>query len=154
MGWVSLTLRKLSLRSGIQASELRDIQISRAIRSNNRQLSADQSIQNKSKQEELEAAKADYMEVRDDKPEADSPEYNEWYQSYAEAKEDFESQKLDINNYYDDILKELEEEATDRETRYQEEQTTLESQLESLRAEFDSVKEQISSDIESSSIDL
>ena len=152
MGWVSLTLRKLSLRSSIQSKELRDIQISRAVRANNRQLSSDQSVQNR--QDELNDAKSVYMEVRDDKPDSDSPEYSEWMQTYNEAREDYEAQKLDINNYYDDILKELEEEATDRETNYQEEQTTLESELEAMRSEFDSVKEQISSDIEKSTIEF
>ncbi len=154
MSWVSLTMRKLNLRSSIEAKESRDLQISRAVRLNKRQLSADQSIQNRFKDEELNDAKMQYMDVRDDKPESDSPDYNEWYQTYAEAKEDYEAQKLDINNYYDDILNELEEEATDIETRYQEEQTAIESELEALRSEFDTVKEQISSDIESSAIEL
>ena len=154
MGWVTLTLRKLTLRAEISSLELRDIQMSRQIRSVQRNLSYEQSVFNNNKKQELSAAKADYLEIRDNRPEVGSDEYNEWQLEYSAAREDYEAQKQDINDYYDDIMNELEEAATDEETRLQEEQTTLEAQLEAMRSELETVSEQISSDIDSSKLNL
>ena len=154
MGWVTLTLRKLTLRAEINSLELRDLQLSRKTRSIQRNLSYEQSIYNNSKQHELNAAKSAYLEIRDNRPETDSADYADWQLDYSAAREDYEAQKQDINNYYDDILSELEEAATDEETRIQEEQTTLEAQLEAMRSELESVNEQISSDIDSSKLNL
>ena len=154
MGWVTLTLRKLTLRAEVNSLELRDLQISREIRKNQRNLSYEQSVFNNSKKQELAAAKADYLEIRDQRPDTSSDEYSEWQLDYSAAQEDYQAQKQDINDYYDDIMSELEEAATDEETRLQEEQTTLEAQLEAMRSELESVNEQISSDIDSSKLNL
>ncbi len=154
MSWVTLTLRKLTLRAEINSLELRDIQMSRQIRSIQRNLSYEQSVFNNSKKHELADAKSSYLEIRDNRPETDSEEYADWQLDYSAAREDYEAQKQDINDYYDDILSELEEAATDEETRMQEEQTTVEAQLEAMRGELETVNEQISSDIESSKLNL
>ena len=103
MSWVTLTLRKLTLRAEINSLELRDIQMSRQIRSIQRNLSYEQSIYNNSKQHELNAAKSAYLEIRDDRPETDSDEYADWQLDYSAAREDYEAQKQDINDYYDEI---------------------------------------------------
>ncbi len=154
MGWISLTLRRQSLQSAIQEHELRDIELSRQTRRVHRQLSYDQSIYNADKTYELKVAKEAYMAVREQRPDVASSEYAQWAAEYADAKEDYEAQKMDINDYYDGIMEELETEATDEETRIQDEQTTLEAQLEAMRAELETVKEQIKSDIDSSKISL
>ena len=155
MGWVSLTLRKLSLRESINSHELRDIQISRQMRSIHRALSYDQSVHTSAKKLELQEAKEAILDLRDRKPEDyGSNEYNEWYQEYTDAQTDYQEEKMNINEYYDEILNEIEEESTDEETILQEEQTSLEAQLESMRSEFDAVKEQISSDIENTTLKL
>ena len=154
MGWVTLTLRKLTLRAEINSLELRDIQMSRQIRSVQRNLSYEQSVFNNNKKQELSTAKAEYLEIRNNRPEIGSDEYEQWKLDYSQAQEDYNAQKEDINSYYDDIMQELEEAASDEETRLQEEQTTLEAQLEAMRSELDVVSEQISSDIDSSKLNL
>ena len=132
MGWVSLSLRKQTLRAEINAKELRDIQLSREIRAIHRNLSYDQSVYNKDKKRELAAAKEGYMELRNERTENNyeygSDEYNEWYLEYQEAQTDYQEAKVEINEYYDDIMAEIEEEASDREAQLQEEQTQLENE--------------------------
>ena len=154
MGWVTLNLRKLSLRSGVNSLELRDLQMSRQVRGIQRNLSYEQSVYNKLKKQELNEAKSEYLKIRDARPDISSDDYAEWQMNYSAANEDYQDEKQDINDYYDDILNELEEAATDEETRLQEEQTTVESQLEAMRSEMESVNEQISSDIENSKLNF
>lgn len=155
MGWVSLSLRKASLRRDISNLELRDIQISRTIRQTERQMHYDQTIIKNNKSADIKEIKAVYDAAKDGKPkDISSTEYSEWYQAYSEAKEEYEYQKLQISELYDDQLEMLEEEASDKETDLQEEQTTVEAQLEAMRSEFDAVKEQISTDIQNSVINL
>ena len=155
MGWVSLSLRKASLRMDISNLELRDIQISRTLRSTQRQMHYDQSIIKNNKAADLLEIKNTYDAIKDERPEdMQSDEYNEWYQKYTDAKEEYEYERLQITEMYDDQLAMLEEEASDKEAELQQEQTTVEAQLEAMRAEFDVVKEQISKDIESSVMHL
>lgn len=155
MGWVSLSLRKASLRRDISNLELRDIQISRTIRQTERQMHYDQTIIKNNKAADLKEIKAVYDAAKQGKPkDMNSTEYSTWYQAYSEAKEEYEYQKLQISELYDDQLEMLEEEASDKETDLQEEQTTVEAQLEAMRAEFDVVKEQISTDIQNSVISI
>ena len=155
MGWVSLSLRKASLRMGISNLELRDIQISRTLRQTQRQMHYDQSVIKNNKAADLRAIKDVYDAVKQGKPQdMQSQEYSEWYQTYTEAKEEYDYERLQITEMYDDQLAMLEEEASDKEADLQQEQTTVETQLEAMRAEFDAVKEQISADIESSTMKL
>ena len=152
MGWVSLSLRKLSLRANVSNLELRDIQISRTLRQTQRQLSYEQSIMKNNRSGELRDIKEVYDEIKGDRPEMDSEEYNEWYMEYQDAREQYEFEKNEIQTYYDDQLAMLEDEAADKEALLQEEQTTVEAQLEAARAELEAVSEQISADIEDSAI--
>lgn len=152
MGWVSLSLRKLSLRANVSNLELRDIQISRTLRQTQRQLSYEQSIMKNNRSGELRDIKDVYDEIKGDRPEMDSEEYNEWYMEYQQAREDYEFEKNEIQTYYDDQLAMLEDEAADKEALLQQEQTTVEAQLEAARAELEAVSEQISADIEDSAI--
>ena len=153
MGWVSLSLRKLSLRANVSNLELRDIQISRTLRQTQRQMSYEQSILKNNRSGELRDIKSTYDEIRNDRPEdMQSEEYNEWYMEYQQAREDYEFEKNEIQTYYDDQLAMLEDEAADKEALLQQEQTTVEAQLEAARAELEAVSEQISADIEDSAI--
>lgn len=155
MGWVTLAARKQSLRLSLSGLEMRDLQISRTLRGSQREYAYDQSITKNNKSVELREAKNIFDEIKDDRPEdKQSDEYNEWYMDYQLAKEDYEAEKLDISEIYDDQLAMLEQEASDQESMLQQEQTTVEAQLEAMRAEFDVVKEQISSEIESSAIQI
>ena len=155
MGWVTLAARKQSLRLAMSNLEMRDLQISRTLRSTQRTMAYEQSIIKNNKAVELRDIKETYEEVRDARPEdMQSEEYSEWYMEYQAAKEDYEAQRLEITEMYDDQLAMLEEEASDEEAMLQQEQTTVEAQLEAMQAEFDVVKEQISSEIEQSTIKL
>lgn len=157
MGWVTLTLRKLTLRAEINNLELRDLQLSRELRRVHREKSYEQSVYNRAKKEELAAAKSALDNIRNSKSsdwEYGSNEYKQWQEQYALAKEDYEGQKLDINNYYDDLQNEMEEETTDKETEIQDEQTEIEAQLQAMRAELETVNDQIGSDVKDQAIKL
>lgn len=152
MGWVSLLLRKQSLRQQINATQLEQMQLSRQLRSYQRESSYQTTIFNNDKADELRAAKEPLDEMRKNRPSVDSDEYKEWQQEYNDAKEDYEAQKVDINDYYDGIMNELEEESTDEETRIQTQQDELSATLEVLNAELQAVSEGISSDIQSTAV--
>lgn len=155
MGWVTLAARKQSLRLSLSSLEMRDLQISRTLRSSQRQSAYEQSIIKSNKAVELREIKNVFDDIKDERPEdKQSDEYNEWYMDYQLAKEDYEAEKLDINEMYESQLAMLEEEASDQEAMLQQEQTTVEAQLEAMRAELDVVKEQISKEIEQSAIKL
>ena len=155
MGWVTLAARKQSLRLAMSNLEMRDLQISRTLRSTQRSSAYEQSIIKNNKACDLKEIKDTYDEVKDARPEdMQSEEYSEWYMEYQSAKEDYEAQRLEITEMYEDQLAMLEEEAADQEAMLQQEQTTVEAQLEAMQAEYDVVKEQISKEIEESAIQL
>ena len=153
MGWISLSLRKQTLKAGIAQEQLRNLQISREIRSIQRQLSYSQSIYDLDKTNELNAAKDDFNAVKADRPDdINSDAYQEWRQEYDEAKMEYEEAKVEINDYYGDIYNELEQEAQDRQTALEQEQATVEAQMEAMQAELEAVQEQISTEIQNSAI--
>ncbi len=154
MGWVTLTLRKQTLKSSINTAEFQDIQLSRKLRATQRHLSYDQSIYNADKSQELKDAKSAYTNIKNQRPSVDSTEYEQWKVDYANAQEEYNAQKQDIEDYYDGIMSELEDEAATEENRVQEEQTSLEAQLQAMNAELETVSEQISSDIDAQKIKL
>lgn len=155
MGWVTLAARKQSLRLAINGHQMRDIELSRKLRSDHRRSAYEQSIIKNNKAVELKGIKNDLDLIKDERPEdKDSEEYNDWYMEYQLAKEDYEADKLEITEMYEDQLARLEEEESDNEADVQQEQTTVEAQLEAMQSEFDVVKEQISKEIENSAIQL
>ena len=107
------------------------------------------------KSAELREIKSIFDEIKKDRPEdRTSDEYNEWYMDYQMAKEDYEAEKLDITEMYDDEIARLENEQSEMEADIDQEQVTVEAQLEAMNAEFDVVKEQISKEIQNSTIKL
>ena len=152
MGWVTLSLRKLTLKAEINQLNFQDTQLSRQIRGIHRHLSHDTSIFQADKAKELASAKEGYLEVRDRRPSVDSAEYEKWKVEYANAKEDYQAQKQDIEDYYDGVLEQLEEEANDQETIIQEQQATIEAQRDAMSAELESITEEIKNEIEQSAI--
>lgn len=156
MGWITLTLRRDSLEINGNNLEMRDLQLSRRMRTIQKNLAHDQSVFSKNKKSELAKIKATYDEVKNKRTglEYGSDEYNQWQTDYAAAKEEYEAQKLEIENYYTDMNNEAEEESTDKENEIKDEQVTVEAQLESNKTELETVKEQISTDIDQSKIDL
>lgn len=155
MGWVTLTARKQSLRLAISDHQMRDIELSRKRRRMQRTSAYDIMVMQSNKSLELREIKNDYNEVRDARPEdRTSDEYNDWYMEYQEAKENYEAEKLDISETYDQEIAMLEQEKSDAEADIDQEQITVEAQLEAMNAEFDVVKEQISKEIENSTIKL
>ena len=131
MGWVSLSLRKLSLRANISNLELRDIQISRTLRRTQRTLSCEQATLRKDRSIRLEQERQKFLAAKEGRPEdRNSQEYQEWYEAYQTAKEEYEYEKMDIQNEIDDELARLEDEAADKEAQLQQEQTTIECRIE------------------------
>ncbi len=154
MGWVTLTLRKQTLKACISDSQFRDIQLSRETRSIERHLAYDKSCYNSEKQRELADAKSAYMDIRNKRPSIDSEEYQQWKVEYAEAQEDYQAKKQDIQDYYDDLMEEIELEAKEEQDRIEDEKTTLEAELQAMQSELEAVSEQIKTDIDSSKITL
>ncbi len=152
MGWVSLLLRKQTLRQSINEHQMQKIALSRQLRSYQRQSSFDETVFNNDKSQELRAAKEPLDALRKERPNVDSDEYKEWQQEYNDAKEKYESEKIDINDYYDGILNELEEEATDEETRITTEQDELQAQLDNMSQELEALSDAISTDIQNTAL--
>lgn len=154
MGWVTLTLRKQTLKADINETQFQDIQLSRELRAVSRNLSYEKSVFNTKKSSEVESAKETLNKIRDQRPSIESDEYKEWRQEYSDAREEYLAKKQDIEDYYDTVLEDLENDATDNENAKQDEQTQLEAQLEALQAELETVSEQIKSDIDADKISL
>ena len=155
MGWVTLSARKQSLRLAMSGLEMRDLELSRSTRSTQRSSAYEQSIIKNNKAVELRQIKDTLDEVKGERPEdKKSEEYSEWYMDYQQAREDYEAERVEITEMYDDQLAMLEEESADKEAEIQREQQTVEAQLEAMNAEFDVVKEQISNEIEQSTIQI
>ncbi|MBR5304055.1 MAG: hypothetical protein IKU37_04440 [Candidatus Gastranaerophilales bacterium] len=155
MGWVTLAARKQSLRLAMSNLQMRDLELSRSLRSMQRSSAYEQSIIKNNRAADLKLIKDKYDEIRKNRPsDIQSEEYNDWYMEYQSAREDYEASKMQISEEYDDQLAMLEEECADKEAEIQQEQTTVEAQLEAMRAEFDVVKEQISKEIEDSVIQI
>lgn len=171
MGWITLTLRKQTLRAAINNKELQDLEISHQRRALSRQKNYENSILSNQQESELEMAKQStgYQDARDkyqellasssDYSDRDSTEYAEYKEALSEAaneyslaKSEYDEQRTNIENYYDNEKQELEEESTRKENIFDDEQTQIETQLEAMRQELESVSQQISTDIESSAV--
>ncbi len=152
MGWVALSLRKQTLKAGIAEEQLRLLQLSREVRSVQRELSTEKSIYQIDKDEELRDAREEFNKVKEARVSTDDPGYGDWRNEYDIAQQEYQEQKLDINEYYDDIFTELEEEAQDKQTALEDEQASVEAQMQAMQAELESVSEQISTDIKNSAI--
>ena len=154
MSWITLTLRKQTLRGEINDAELQLLTVSRRRNAVLREKSYHTSIFRAQKNAELAEAYVEIKELRDQGRDLDkdSDEYKDWQQEYAFAKEDYMQEKQNIENYYDELIEEVEEETTEKENEFDEEQTEIESLIESYRAELESVTQQIQSDIQSETV--
>lgn len=154
MAWITLALRKQTLKAEVNSLNYEDIQLSRKVRSVHRHLSYQQSVFNAAKTRELREVKAKYMEVRNARPDIDSDEYNEWQLEYRDAQEDYQEQKQNIEDYYDDLNEEIETEAQDEEDELQDQITTTETQRDAMSQELESIKEEIKEEQKNSAIAL
>ena len=152
MAWMTLALRKQTLKAEINSLSCEDIQLSRKVRSVHRNLSYEQSVFDAQKKSELRTAKSAYLEIRNQRPDVDSEEYEEWKTEYAAAQEDYQAQKQDIEDYYDDLNEQIEAEAQDEEDALQEQITRVETQRDAQSAELQAITDQIKTEIESSAI--
>ena len=152
MPWITLGLRRQTLKADINELSNEDIQLSRKVRSVHRNLSYEQSVFDTKKKSELRDVKADYLKIRNERPAIDSDEYEEWKVEYAAAQEDYQSQKQDIEDYYDDLNEEIETEAQDEEDALQDQITRTETQRDAQSAELQSITDQVKSEIEASAI--
>ena len=106
MAWITLTLRKQSLKSQVTELNNESVQLSRQQRSVHRHLSYEESAFDTAKKSELRKAKSAYLKIRNERPDVDSEEYEEWKVEYSAAQEDYQAQKQDIEDYYDDVKEE------------------------------------------------
>ena len=149
---MTLALRKQSLKAEINSLNFDDIQLSRKVRAVHRNLSYEQSVFSAQKKLELRAAKSEYMAIRNERPDVDSEDYEDWKVEYAAAQEDYQAQKQDIEDYYDDLNEEIESEAQDEEDAIQEQITRTETQRDAMSAELQAITDQIKTEIEGSAI--
>ena len=156
MGWVTLTSRKVGLTEAKHQGQMQLLNYSRQTRAVQRQYSYDETVTLNDKQDDLDAARAEYDAHMDKRSEIDvtSDAYDDWKDEFERLSEEWEGKKVDIEAEYDIILKNLEEESTEVETTIQEQQQVLQAQIEAWTAELESLDESISSDIKSSTIKL
>lgn len=152
MAWITLSLRKQSLQSQVTELNNEDVQLSRQQRAVHRHLSYEESVFDTQKKSELRKAKSDYLKIRNERPDIDSEEYEEWKVEYSAAQEDYQSQKQDIEDYFDSIKEELESESQDEEDTIQEQITRTETQRDAMSAELQSLTDQIKTEIQGEAI--
>ena len=152
MAWITLTLRKQSLKSQVTELNNESVQLSRQQRSVHRHLSYEESAFDTAKKSELRKAKSAYLKIRNERPDVDSEEYEEWKVEYSAAQEDYQAQKQDIEDYYDDVKEEIEQEAQDEEDAIQEEITRTETQRDAMNSELQALTDQIKTEIQDSAI--
>ena len=152
MGWITLSLRKQTLKAQISELNTEDIQLSRKQRSVHRHLSYEESVFDAQKKNELRKAKSTYMQMRNLRPDVDSEEYDEWKTAYADAQEDYQAQKQDIEDYYDELKEDIESDSQDEEDAIEEEITRTETQRDAVTAELQALTDQIKTEIQSNAI--
>ena len=152
--WVTLSQRKTSVLAHHNDVSMQEIANSRTVRRTHRNSTYEQTLIKRNRAADLETIKEPYDTIKGDRPDVDSEEYNEWYQNYQDAREEYEYQKNQIMEEYDDMLAMLEEETNDKETELEEERAQLEAQMEALAAELEKINEQISADIERTAVNL
>lgn len=150
MGFGTLLMGSKEERYNVNFGNLNVMQLSRQKTNNSKHLSYEQTIFNNDKSQELREAKEPLDSLRKDRPPVDSDEYKEWQQNYNDAKEDYEAQKVDINDYYDGIMNELEEESTDEETRITTNSDQIQAYVEYASQMQQSEAQGVSSDIQNS----
>ncbi len=157
MGWTTLTLRKTELRREHAEQEKRLLQISREKRQLERELHYEETCCSNRKTTELKTNefKQTMDSLKETRPDvSDSEAYQEWQTNYMSAKEDYEAAKVDINEYWDGVISDIEEESADRETLLEQEQTEIEASMEDVSQEIQSVGQAISTDIQSTALKL
>ena len=162
MGWTTLTLREKNVRTDKNELEQRDIELSRQLRSEQRNLAYEQSIFQADKNQELKGERDEFDDVRLSKPnkadyddnDAYTLAYNDWKSEYDQAKEDYEGMTADTNDYYDTYMDILEQASTELQEDIENEQTTLEAQLSAVNQEIDVVDQQTNTDIQQSKLSL
>ena len=154
MGWVTLAQRKLTLRAEIAQSEYDSLQLSREKRQIQRHLATEQSLFNHKRQDELAEARSELDASNKERAgiKVGSDAYTNWYNENRVLQDNYNTAKEDIENYYDDVATQLEEEANAREERIQEQLDELEVQRQDMQAEFDAIKDQIKTEIQNQAI--
>ncbi len=152
MAWITLSLRKQTLKGQINELNNNDVQLSRQQRSVHRHLSYEESVFDTQKKNELRKAKSSYNAIRSQRPDVDSAEYEEWKVEYAAAQEDYQAQKQDIEDYYDELKTDLEQESQDEEDQIEEQITRTETQRDAMSAELQALTDQIKTEIQNSAI--
>lgn len=152
MAWVTLALRKQTLQAEINELTYQNIELSRNLRQVHRHLSYETSIFEGAKSRELKEIKGEYDELRKNRVSVGEEGYQEWKDQFEIAREEYQAQKQDIEDYYDVVKKELEEEAQADEDRINDEQTRVETQRQAMQSELEAIKEEIKTEIQNEAI--
>ena len=152
MAWITLALRKQTLKAEINSLNYEDIQLSRQQRAVHRHLSYEQSVFSAEKKDKLRDIKAEYDAVRNKRPDVKDEGYEDWKYEYAKAQEDYQAFKQNIEDYYDDVNSDLEADAQDEEDEIQEQITMVETQRDAMSAELQAISDQIKTEIDNSTI--
>jgi hypothetical protein len=154
MAWITLALRKQTLKAEISDLNFEDLQLSREKNAVHRHLAYEQSIFEAQAKRELKEAKeaSGLEELKKNRPSVQDDSYEEWKVEYAEAKEEYEAYKQDILDMMDEIKTELEEEAKEKEEAIDEQITIVETQRDAMNAELQAISDQIKTEIENSAI--
>ena len=175
MGWVTLALRKASLKQEHSYYQLRLLQISREKRQMARRKSYEsQSILNDQNQalaplketyygnrqsimdeikQTREAAKAAGEDIST-YTNGNGKTVADLQMELSNAQLDYQEQVNDEKTFYEDELAILEEEAADEELILDQEQIEVETQMEAISQELQAVSEAVSAQIQSSTIKL
>ena len=153
MAWITLALRKQSIQRDISEKNCYILELSRSIRATHRHLSYDQSIYNHDKTAELRDAKEAYNQAKQNRPDvSDSEAYEKWKVDYTQAQEEYQAKKCDIEDYYDGINQDLEEEAQMEEDHFNELKTQAETQRDALNAELSALQDEVKTEIQNEAI--
>lgn len=152
MAWIPLSLRKTELKKQVSECTLNILEYSRRKNAVHRHLSYEQSRYNTEKKSELRRVKSEYTDVRNNRPDVKDDGYEDWKYEYAQAQEEYQANKQDIEDYYDDIQSDLEADAQDEEDWWQQLQTTEETQRDALNQELQAISDQIKTEIDGSTI--
>ena len=169
MGWVTQTLRKTELKRSHADYQKQLLDISREKRRMARQNHYEQTIARNQGLMDLDIAYQNFKIQSDaamkdidsawtinaDGSKTLDQQYYEGAQhGYNTLKQDYEQQKLRLQEEMDQEMARLEDEANEMETMLDQEQVQVEAQLEAISAEIEAVGEAISSQIQASTIKL
>jgi len=154
MTWI--TLQPSIVTEYIETQRLTDAltDVSREERAYAREFSLEKTLIQNDQQRDLREAREEWDDLREQRPEVGSADYEEWQEEFELAQEEYAITRQEIQDYSEMMLSQVENEANDVETALGLEKTQIETQLEARKAELSTLEEASSQDIKDSAIKL